>query len=81
MSAGTVALILLALVAFDDRIREQVSKSLMTRPVAELSSTGQRVENLTTLVIAVARQQSSAHAPLLIFTLAGVVLVVFMLRT
>jgi hypothetical protein len=81
MSAGTVAIILLALVAFDDRIRKEISERVMTRPATELASTGRHVQNLSTLVIAVARQQSAAHTPLLIFTLAGAVLVVFMLRT
>jgi hypothetical protein len=81
MSVGTVAILLFALVVFDPRIREQISRRVVTRPVTELASTGQYVESLSTLVIGVARQQSAAHTPLLVFTLAGAVLVVFMLRT
>jgi hypothetical protein len=81
MSAGTVALIFLGLVVFDERIRLAVSRTFMTRPVAELESTGQHVHSLAALVYAVAREQSAAHTPLVFFTLAGVVLVVFMLRT
>jgi hypothetical protein len=81
MSAGTVAILLLALVAFDDRIRKEISTRVMTRPAAELTSTGRHMQDLTTLVVGVAREQSNAHAPLLIFTLAGAVLVIFMLRT
>lgn len=81
MSAGTVAILLFALVVFDPRIREQISHRVATRPANELASTGRYVESLSTLVMAVARQQSGEHAPLLFFTLAGAVLVVFMLRT
>ena len=81
MSAGTVAILLFALVVFDPRIREQISRRVATRPANELVSTGRYVESLWTLVVSVARQQSGAHASLLIFTLAGAVLVIFMLRT
>jgi hypothetical protein len=81
MSVGTVAILLFALVVFDPRIREQISRRVAARPVTELASTGQYVESLSTLAMGVARQQGGAHAPLLIFTLAGAVLVVFMLRT
>jgi hypothetical protein len=81
MSAGTVAILLFALVVFDPRIREEISRRVAIRPASELASTGRYVESLSTLVFGVARQQTGAHAPLLIFTLAGAVLVVFMLRT
>jgi hypothetical protein len=81
MSAGTVAILVLVLMAFDDRIRKEISQRVMTRPASELASAGRQVQDLTTLTVTVARQQSSTHAPLLIFTLAGAVLVVFMLRT
>jgi hypothetical protein len=81
MSAGTVALILLGLVVFDERIRLAVSRTFAGRPVAELESSGQHVQSLAALVFAVAREQSAAHTPLVVFTLAGAVLVVFMLRT
>jgi hypothetical protein len=81
MSAGTVAILLLALVAFDDRVREQISLRVMTQPTAELASTGGYMRDITTLIFGVAREQTRTHAPLLIFTLAGAVLVLFMLRT
>lgn len=81
MSVGTVAILLFALVVFDPRIREEISRRVAMRPVTELANTGQYVESLSTLVMGVARQQGGTHAPLLIFTLAGAVLVVFMLRT
>jgi len=81
MSAGTVALILLGLVLFDERIRLAISRTFAGRPVSELETTGQHVQSFAALVFAVVREQSSSHTPLVVFTLAGAVLVVFMLRT
>jgi hypothetical protein len=73
-------LLLVALVCIDDRVREQLALRV-TRPTAELAREGKRVGDLTSVVVQVAREQSAAHAPMLTFTLAAGVLVVFMLRT
>ena len=81
MSVGSVGILLIALVALDDRVREQISQRLMTRPSVELASTAYQVQNLTRVLSQAARDQSLEHAPLLIFTLAAAVLTVFMLRT
>ena len=81
MSVGTVTLLLLILIAVDPRVREQVSTRAISRPSAELAVAGQQARNFTTVIVQVARDQSSTHAPLLIFALAGTVLVLFMLRT
>ena len=81
MSAGSVAVLLIVLVAADDRVREQISQRFMTRPSVELASAGHQVSSLTSVIISAARSQSIAHAPLLIFALAASVLVLFMLRT
>ncbi len=81
MSAGTVAVLLIALVAFDDRVRERISQAFMARPSLELASAGHHVRSLASVIAEAARDQSLAHAPLLVFALAAGVLVVFMLRT
>lgn len=81
MSAGTVAILLLVLIAFDDRVRDQVSRRVVAHPSQELASVGRQASNLTNAIAAAARDQSRGHAPLLIFTLAAGVLVLFMLRT
>ena len=81
MSAGTVAILLLVLVAADDRVRDQISRRVVTRPTAELASAGRQLSDFTTVIVSAARDQSLGHAPLLIFTLAAAVLVLFMLRT
>jgi hypothetical protein len=81
MSAGTVAILLLVLIGMDDRVREQVSLRIFTHPSMELSSASRHVADLTSVVAQAVREQSLGHAPLLIFTLAAAVLVLFMLRT
>jgi hypothetical protein len=81
MSAGTVAILLVALVAVDDRVREEISRRLATPPSVDLASAEHQVRNLTSVIVAAARDQSLTHAPLLIFAMAATVLVLFMLRT
>jgi hypothetical protein len=81
MSGGTVVVLLLVLIGFDDRVREQVSMRVHAGPSVELASAGRQLGDLTTVITHAAREQSLGHAPLLIFTLAAAVLVLFMLRT
>jgi hypothetical protein len=81
LSVGTVAVLLIALVALDDRVREQIAQRFMARPAMELSSAGHQVQNLTSVITQAVRHQSFTNAPMLIFALAASVLVVFMLRT
>jgi hypothetical protein len=81
MSAGTIAILLLVLIGMDERVREQVSLRLFTQPSVELASASRHAVTLTSVVVQAVHQQSLGHAPLLIFTLAAAVLVLFMLRT
>ncbi len=81
MSAGTVVVLLLILIAFDDRVRERFSRGVVTYPSGQLSGAEHRLGDVTSVIVGVARDQSIQHAPLLIFTLASAVLVLFMLRT
>jgi hypothetical protein len=81
LSIGALAILLFALVSVDDRVREQVSLRLSARPSVELATAGAQVRDLTSVVFRAARDQSIDHAPLLIFSLAATVLVLFMLRT
>jgi len=81
MSAGAVALLLLALVVMDDRVRDAVTVRVSTNPSAAVAGIGQTARDLTALIVEVGHDQSRAHAPLLVFSLASVILVIFMLRT
>ena len=81
MSVGTVVILLMVLIAADDRVRERFSQRIVAHPSVELASAGRQVRDVTSVIAQAARQQSIGHAPLLIFTLAAAVLVLFMLRT
>ena len=81
LSVGAVVILLLVLTAMDDRVRDQVSLRVVAHPSMELASVGRQVRDLTTVIAEAVRYQSIGHAPLLIFTLAAAVLMLFMLRT
>jgi hypothetical protein len=81
MTLGSAMVLVLALVAMDDRVREQISLRLSAQPTVELARTGSQVRNLTGVMFEAAKYQSVEHAPLVIFAVAGTVLFVFMLRT
>ncbi len=82
MTAGSALTLVLALVLFDDRVREHIGSTLDARhPGATLTSLGSHVGDVVAIVAVAARNQSLEHAPLVIFVLAATVLVVFMLRT
>ncbi len=81
MSAATVAILLLVLIAFDDRVREHIGRPAVAHRSTELASSGRELRDLTSVIASAARHQTIDHAPLLLFTLAGAVLVFFMVRT
>ena len=81
LSIGTVVLVLLVLIAADDRVRDQVVMRAVSHPSVGIAAAGQQASNLTGVIAEAAREQSLAHAPLLIFSLAAVILVLVMLRT
>jgi len=75
-------LLLVALVSIDERVRERVERLVTTPPSSsEIVGVGAEIENVSTLVYKAARDQSVEHAPMVIFAVAAVVLVGFMLRT
>ena len=81
MTAGSALALVVALVLIDGDVRQQISLRLSSHPAAELAASGEHVRDLASVIAMAAREQTLAHAPLAIFTLAAVVLVLFMLRT
>jgi hypothetical protein len=81
LTAVSALALVLALIAMDDRVREQIALRLTSQPTVELTRASARVRNLTAVVTEAAKRQTLEHAPLVIFGLAGTVLVIFMLRT
>jgi hypothetical protein len=81
MSAGAVLVLLGVLMSLDPRVREAVRFTDASRPATEVMQAGGRARDLALVLLEVARDQSIDHAPLMIFTLAAAVLVLFMVRT
>jgi hypothetical protein len=80
-AAGALAVVT-GLVLIDDRVRHEIALQMtVTRPSVELVSVGARVRDLAMVIFQAAHDQSLAHAPLVIFAIAGFVLFLFMLRT
>lgn len=82
ISMGTVLLVLLVLVMFDDRVREEAARlfSASTGPSGAATISGQAM-GVFTVALSTARDLSIVHGPLTIFSVAAIVLVLFMLRT
>jgi hypothetical protein len=82
ISMGALAAVLLALVAVDDRVRQQLSLRFSgSSASSELMHVTYGARDLVAVVVQAAKDQSLDHAPLMIFVLAASVLVLFMLRT
>ena len=82
LTFGGAMLLVLALVTFDDRVREQITSVFDARnPTDAIAGIGGRITEVVAIVAQAMRSQSLEHAPLVIFALAATVLVLFMLRT
>ena len=78
-SSAVFVLILLALVSVDARVKERFSELVYGGDA--LGSWGQRASFFGDALWTAARHQSIENAPLVVFATAGVVLVLFMVRT
>ncbi len=82
MSALALVLLVSALVAFDPRVRDQIGTTLSRGGSASTATAlTTMVSEIASAVFQSARDQSLAHAPLLVFGVVAAVLVTFMLRT
>jgi hypothetical protein len=80
-AAGGVLALVVGLAAIDSRVRDQVVRLAGLRPATEIASVGGYVQDFVLVVVQAVRDQSMERAPLVIFTLAAMVLVLFMLRS
>jgi hypothetical protein len=83
LSACALATLLVVLMAFDGRVREQVRMQFdsSARASSEVASVGLQARELVDVIIEAAKVQSRQHRPLMLVVLAGTVLTIFMLRT
>ena len=79
--AGAGALVL-GLAIVDERVRAQLGRVLSGRPpTAEIASLGDTFQELVRVTWQAIQDQSVENAPLVIFSVAALVLVVWMTRT
>ena len=78
MSAGALMILAIALIAFDQRVRDYAWRFMNRASVANA-----RVEigDVGSVIFVALRDQSMAHAPLTIFVIAGAILFLFMVKT
>jgi hypothetical protein len=81
MTIGALTILLVVLAVLDVRVREQITRSTVTQPTAAAASVMSRARRGAASVAAIAREEGRTHTPLLVFSVAAAVLVVFMLRT
>jgi len=81
MSIVAVAIVVLTLVAFDARVRGQMSLWLSTPPAAQVAEVSNRLRGVTSVVTETANSLSAEQTTLLFFVVASGVVFVFMLRT
>jgi hypothetical protein len=82
ISVGSLGVLIAMLAAFDPRVREQISMRVSAgQPAAQAANAEATVRNLTSVIFLAARDQSIEHAPMVIFVLLAIVLLLFMLRT
>lgn len=81
-AAGGVCAVLIGLAAIDDRVRYQIASAFARRgPTEEIASVGSRLEEMAAVIAQAVRDQSIEHAPMVMFALAAMVLLLFMTRT
>jgi hypothetical protein len=81
LSAATVTLVLLALLFIYDPVRDDITRRVMTKPSAEISTVVSRVRHQTEIVASMARETARSNSELTVFAIAAVVLLGFMLRS
>jgi hypothetical protein len=81
MSIGAVGLILLVLISYDTRVREEASRHWENGPTAELVGVGHQASHMGMAVAQAAKGVGLAGTPVLLFIFGAGVLVLFMVKT
>jgi hypothetical protein len=80
-AVGSVGALVAGLAVIDPRVREEITALFSRGPADDLAKVGTGVQDLIALVFVAVRDQTIDHAPMVIFALAAIVLVMFMMRT
>ena len=81
-AAGGVCALVAGLALYDERVRLQLSRIVSGRaPSGEIATAGERMQEAVSVLVQAVADQSIEHAPLVVFGVAALVLVLFMTRT
>jgi hypothetical protein len=83
LSACALGVLLVILMAFDGRVREQVRLRFdgPARATSDIVAAGTQARDIVDVLVESAKVQSRQHGPLMIMVVAGTVLTIVMLRT
>jgi hypothetical protein len=81
MSAGALALVVMAVVLFDQRAQRALTSLVNDTHASGLTQIGGSAQRLGGVLAAALAEQSIAHAPLAIFVVIAAALTLFMVRT
>jgi len=81
MSIGAVGVILLVLISFDDRVRQEFNDRWQSGATAEAATAGQQVRRVAVVSALAIREQGKAHSQIAMMLAAAGVLVFFMVKT
>ena len=81
-AAAGVGVLVIVLALVDDRVREQTERIVHGRtPSGDIAAVSEEAQDMAYVFMHAVRDQSIEHAPLTVFGLAALVLVIFMTRT
>jgi hypothetical protein len=80
ISGAALIILLIALVAIDDRVRARVEAAVQGDLSSDLRSATSMASEVANVLVIAARDQSIDHAPMVVFVFAATVLVLGMLR-
>ena len=81
MSIGAVGVLLLILISFDSRVRQEVSQHWESGPTVGLATAGQQARRVAVVAALAIREQATAHKQIVMMLAAAGVLVLFMVKT
>ena len=80
ISGAALIILLVALVAIDDRVRARVEAAMQGDLSSDVRSATSMASDVAGVLVIAARDQSIDHAPMVVFVFAATVLVLGMLR-
>lgn len=80
ISGAALIILLIALVAIDERVRARVEAAMQGDLSSDVRSATSMASDVASVLVIAARDQSIDHAPMVVFVFAATVLVLGMLR-